>query len=308
MNSNNAIFWIIFNLIVIGMLVFDLKVVHKKEHAVGFKEALGWSIFWVCVSLSFNVALYFWKGHDKAFQFFTGYVIEKSLSVDNLFVFMLIFKYFQVPDKFQPRVLHWGIMGALVMRFIIIFAGSALLTRFEWIFYIFGVVIIATAYRMVKDEEKKLEPEKNLAVRIFKKFMPVAREHPNDSHFFIREGGVLMATPLFVTLVVVESSDLIFAIDSIPAVFAITTDPFIVYTSNVFAILGLRALYFLLNSIMPMFVYLKYGIAIVLFYVGVKMLLMNFYHVPTMVSLAVVLVVLTSSILLSLVKKKNAHV
>lgn len=305
MNLITAEFWIVFNIVIITMLVLDLKVVHKTAHAVSVKEAFGWSVFWIALSLAFNVAVYFWMGQEKAVQFFTGYVIEKSLSVDNLFVFLLIFKYFDVPDKFQPRILHWGILGALVMRFLIIFGGSALLHMFNWIFYVFGLVIIVTAVRMIMENEKKLEPDKNPVIRLFKKFMPVSARKIDDDKFFVRENSRWAATPMFIALLVVESSDLIFAIDSIPAIFAITTDTFIVYTSNVFAILGLRALYFLLNSIMPLFVYLKYGISIVLCYVGVKMLIMDFIKISTPVSLAVVVGVLGASILASLMFGKG---
>lgn len=304
--TNSVIFWIIFNLIVVTMLIIDLKVIQKEVHAVSVKEAAGWSLFWIAVAMLFNLGIFFYLGHDKAMQFFTGYVIEKSLSVDNLFVFIMIFSYFNVPPKFQPRVLHWGILGALVMRFIIIFGGSALLNAFHWIFYVFGLLIIYTGVRMMMDHEKKLDPDKNFALKIFKKFMPVAVQNIDDKNFFVRVNGKLHATPLFVALVVVESSDLIFAVDSIPAIFAITTDPFIVYTSNVFAILGLRALYFLLSSIMPLFVYLKYGISIVLCYVGVKMLIMEVYKIPTLVSLLIILSILAGSVILSLLfgKKK----
>ncbi|OGR84268.1 MAG: tellurium resistance protein TerC [Elusimicrobia bacterium RIFCSPLOWO2_01_FULL_54_10] len=301
MNLITVEFWIVFNIVIITMLVLDLKVVHRKAHAVSVKEALGWSIFWIVLSLLFNVAIYFWMGQQKAVEFFTGYVIEKSLSVDNLFVFVLIFKYFNVPDKFQPRILHWGILGALVMRFLLIFGGSALLNRFHWIFYVFGVVIIITAIRMLTDGEKKLEPEKNPVIKLFRKLMPVSTGKHVDDHFFVHEHGRWAATPLFIALLVVESSDLIFAVDSIPAIFAITRDTFIVYTSNVFAILGLRALYFLLNSIIPLFVYLKYGISIVLMYVGVKMLIMEYYKIPTLFSLCVVVGILGVSIAASLI-------
>ncbi len=279
-----------------------------KDQALSFKKALWWSIFWILAALAFNAGIYFWMGKEKALLFFTGYVIERSLSMDNLFVFLLIFKYFKVPDLYQPRVLEWGIIGALVMRFIIILGGSALLNMFQWIFYVFGVLIIFTAYRMIVDEDKELNHEKNVILRLFKKIMPISSAKVDGHHFFTRENGVLHATPLFVTLLIIESSDLVFAVDSIPAIFAITTDTFIVYTSNVFAILGLRAFYFLLSALMPMFKYLKYGISIVLFFVGVKMLLMEFVHISTAVSLTVVLGVLTASVLVSLLSNsKEPH-
>ena len=220
--------------------------------------------------------------------------------MDNLFVFLLVFKYFEVPAKFQPRVLHWGILGALVMRFAVILSGSALLNAFHWVFYVFGVLIIVTAVRIMMEGEKELAPERNPAIKLFRKFMPVSVRRMDDDHFFVRENGILHATPLFITLLIIESSDLVFAVDSIPAIFAITTDTFIVYTSNVFAILGLRALYFILSGIIPLFVYLKHGISIILLYVGVKMLLMDLYHIPTHVSLFVVVGVLGAAIAASL--------
>jgi tellurite resistance protein TerC len=240
-------------------------------------------------------------GQEPALQFLTGYIVETSLSVDNLFVFILIFKYFSVPDRFQPRVLHWGILGAIVMRFLVIAGGSALLNAFHWIFYIFGVLIIITAVKIMMEGDKQLEPEKNPALKIFKKFMPISARKIEDDKFFIQENSRWAATPLFIALLMVESSDLVFAVDSIPAIFAITTNTFIVYTSNVFAILGLRALYFILVGLIPLFVYLKYGISIALCYVGVKMLIMDFIKIPTYVSLAVVVGVLAASVLASLV-------
>lgn len=304
--STNVLFWIIFNAIIVSILVIDLKYIHKKAHVVSIKEAALWSIFWVIVALCFNIGIYFYMDHEKALQFLTGYIIEKSLSIDNLFVFLMIFNYFGVPSIYQPRVLHWGILGALVMRFILIFAGVTLLAKFHWVIYIFGVLLIYTGAKMIFQKEKKLEPEKNPVIRTFKKIMPITIRDFVDEKFFLRINGVLHATPLFVVLLVIESSDLIFAIDSIPAILAITTDTFIVYTSNVFAILGLRALYFLLSSLMPLFTYLKYGISVVLCYVGIKMMLVDIYKIPTAFSLGVVATILGGSILLSvLLKKRN---
>lgn len=309
--STTILFWIIFNLIIFAVLTIDLKFVHKNAHAVSVKEAALWSIFWVMVALCFNAGIYFYMGHEKALQFLTGYVIEKSLSVDNLFVFLMIFDYFAVPPKYQPRVLHWGILGALVMRFILILAGTALIQMFHWIIYIFGGLLVFTGIKTAFQKDQKVEPEKNHLLKLFKKFLPIAARDFIDQKFFIRINGIIHATPLFVVLVLIESSDLVFAVDSIPAVLAISRDPFIVYTSNVFAIMGLRALYFLLSSIMPLFIYLKFGISIVLCYVGVKMIAVDFIHIPTLFSLSIVTAILGLSVLISILfpkkEKNNSH-
>ena len=298
-------FWVAFNLFVAVIMVIDLKFVHKKARILSMREAALWSGFCVFLALLFNSGILFFMGREKALQFLTGYLIEESLSVDNLFVFLMIFKYFGVPEIYQPRVLNWGILGAIVMRFIFIFAGAALLEAFHWIMYVFGAMLIYTGVKMVFEEEKKLEPEKNLALRFFRKVMPVADRGFVDNQFFLKMNGTLYATPLFIVLVMIESSDLVFAMDSIPAIFSITRDPFIVYTSNIFAILGLRALYFLLSSIMPLFIHLKTGISIVLGFIGLKMVLMDVYKISTGVSLAVVGAVLGTSILMSVVLKKK---
>lgn len=295
-------FWIAFNVIIAAILVIDLKYIQRKPHEVSMKEVGLWLGFLVFLALSFCGGLYFFKGHEKAMQFLAGYIIELSLSVDNLFVFLMIFEYFSVPPKLQPRVLHWGILGAVIMRFILIFAGSAVIQKFHWIIYVFGVVLIYTGAKMAfrKDEDKPLEPYKNPIIKLFDRFIPTAHHRKHDEVFFVRENGVLHATPLFIVLLLIESSDLIFAVDSIPAVFAVTTDFTIVYTSNVFAILGLRALYFLLSAIMPLFRYLKTGISIVLGFVGVKMLISHLYPIPIVASLSVIIGVLGGSILLSI--------
>ncbi len=300
----NIMLWLVFSLVVVGMLFIDLKFVHKQAHAVSAKEAALWSVFWIVLALLFGLGIHFTLGKEKALQYLTGYVIEKSLSVDNLFVFLMIFSYFAVPPKFQPRVLHWGIMGALIMRLVIILVGATLVHKFAWILYFFGALLIYTGISMAFEKEKKLEPEKNPVLRIFRKCFPVTTGAIDDENFFERINGRVNATSLFVVLILVESSDLIFAVDSIPAIFAVTTDPFIVYTSNVFAILGLRALYFLLSSIMPMFRFLKYGLSIILTYVGVKMLIVDFYKIPTAVSLSVVLGILALSVIVSMLVKK----
>ena len=307
--------WVGFNLFVLAMLAIDLGVFHRKSHAVSGKEALIWSLVWISLSLVFNAVIYFfwdrmmpessYTNREAALAFLTGYLIEKSLSVDNIFVFILIFSYFAVPAKYQHHVLFWGILGALVMRGALIVLGAALLEKFHWIIYVFGAFLIFTGIRMAWHHDENLEPDKNPVVKFFRKFMPVTDKFEKDK-FFVRHAGKLMATPLFLILLVVESTDLVFAVDSIPAIFAVTQDPFIVYTSNVFAILGLRALYFLLADVMDKFHYLKYGLAAVLTFVGTKMVIVDFYKIPTGVSLGVVIGILTISILVSLWKAKNS--
>jgi tellurite resistance protein TerC len=308
--------WIGFNIFVLAMLALDLGVFHRKAHAVSGKEALIWSIVWISLSLVFNVVIYFnwdrmapnstYTNSEAALAFFTGYLIEKSLSVDNIFVFILIFSFFAVPAAYQHRVLFWGILGALIMRGTLIVIGAALLEQFHWIIYLFGAFLIFTGIRMAWNHEENVEPDKNPVLKIFRRFMPVTENFEKDQ-FFVRRAGKLMATPLFLILLVVESTDLIFAVDSIPAIFAVTQDPFIVYTSNVFAILGLRALYFLLANVMDKFQYLKFGLSAVLVFIGVKMVIVDFYKIPIGVSLAVVASILTISVLASLWKAKNAE-
>lgn len=307
--------WVGFNLFVLAMLALDLGVFHRKSHAVSGKEALTWSLVWIALSLAFNTVIYFfwdrmmpsssYTNGEAALAFLTGYLIEKSLSVDNIFVFILIFSFFGVPAAYQHRVLFWGILGALLMRGILIAVGAALLEQFHWIIYIFGAFLIFTGIRMALQHDENVEPDKNPVVRFFRRFMPVTENFEEDK-FFIRRAGKLFATPLFLILLVVESTDLIFAVDSIPAIFAVTRDPFIVYTSNVFAILGLRALYFLLANVMDKFQYLKYGLAAVLTFVGIKMVIVDFYKIPVGISLLVVAGILTTSILASLWKARNS--
>ena len=299
MTPDRLFLWIGFNVFVLGMLALDLGVFHRKAHEVSLREALTWSVVWICLALLFNLGIYHFWGSEKALEFLAGYLIEKSLSVDNIFVFLMIFSYFSVPALYQHRVLFWGILGALVMRAIFIAAGSALLSAFHWIIYIFGGFLIITGIKMFSAGDEKIEPEKNPAVRLLRRIMHVSSDY-HGQRFFVRKDGRLYATPLLLVLVVVETTDVIFAVDSIPAIFAVTLDPFIVYTSNVFAILGLRALYFLLAGIMDMFRYLKVGLAFVLCFVGVKMLLVDFYKIPIGVSLGVVAGILAASILFSL--------
>lgn len=297
--------WVGFNVFVLAMLALDLGVFHRKAHVVSLKESLVWTFVWIGLALVFNVGVWHYAGSTKALEFFTGYLIEKSLSVDNVFVFALLFSYFAVPQLYQHKVLFWGILGALIMRAIMIVAGAALITKFAWIIYVFGGFLILTGIKMIVKREEEIHPERNPVVRWFKKLMPVTPDYRGDK-FFVRENGIRMATPLFVVLLLVEVSDLIFAVDSIPAIFAVTKDPFIVYTSNVFAILGLRSLYFALAGVMDKFHYLKIGLGVVLTFVGVKMILAHTaWKIDTLVSLGVIVLILTTSVVWSLVKPKK---
>jgi tellurite resistance protein TerC len=297
--------WVGFNVFVLAMLALDLGVFHRKAHVVSLKESLTWTFVWIGLALVFNAGVWHYYGSQKALEFFTGYLIEKSLSVDNVFVFALLFSYFAVPPQYQHKVLFWGILGALVMRAIMIALGAALITKFSWIIYVFGGFLILTGIKMIVKREEEIHPERNPVVKWFKKLMPVTADYRGDK-FFVRENGIRMATPLFVVLLLVEISDLIFAVDSIPAIFAVTKDPFIVYTSNVFAILGLRSLYFALAGVMDKFHYLKIGLGVVLSFVGVKMILAHTaWKIDTLVSLGVIVVILTTSVVWSLVKPKK---
>jgi len=300
--TDNPWLWVGFNAFVLIMLALDLGVFHRKAHVVSFKESIAWTIVWVTLALLFNLGIAHYMGNEKGLEFFTGYVIEKSLSVDNVFVFALLFSYFAVPQLYQHKVLFWGIFGALIMRAIMIFLGAALIEQFAWIIYVFGAFLILTGIKMIVKREEEIHPERNPLVRWFKKLMPVTGDYRGDK-FFTRENGIRMATPLFIVLLIVEFSDLIFAVDSIPAIFAVTKDPFIVYTSNVFAILGLRSLYFALAGVMDKFHYLKIGLGVVLTFVGIKMLLGHTeWKIDTHVSLAVIVTILATSIIFSLLK------
>jgi tellurite resistance protein TerC len=300
--------WIGFNLFVLAMLALDLGVFHRKAHAVSLKESLSWTIVWITLAMLFNAGVWHYAGFNKALEFFTGYLIEKSLSVDNVFVFALLFSYFSVPLKYQHKVLFWGVIGALIMRAIMIAAGAVLITRFAWIIYIFGAFLILTGIRMVFKREEEIHPERNPAVLFFKKMVPVTSDYRGQK-FFVVENGVRMATPLFVVLLLVEISDVIFAVDSIPAIFAVTTDTFIVFTSNVFAILGLRSLYFALAGVMDKFHYLKIGLGVVLTFVGIKMILAHTaWKIDTIVSLCVIVLILASAVALSLLRPKKLEI
>jgi tellurite resistance protein TerC len=298
-------FWIGFHLFIFFMLALDLGIFHKKTHKVPVKEALIWSLVWISLAILFNLFIYFEFGKTKALEFLTGYVIEYSLSVDNIFVFILIFSYFAVDERYQHKVLFWGILGALIMRAIFIFAGVALINRFHWIVIIFGAFLVFTGIRMLFSKETEVDPEKNFVVRFFRKFFPVSQSYHGDK-LIIKQGKIYHATPLLLVLLIIESSDLIFAVDSIPAILAISHDRFIVYTSNIFAILGLRSLYFAVAGIMTFFRFLKVGLAFVLTFVGMKMLLAFFnFEIPIIYSLLIIISILAVSIIASLIIKEK---
>jgi tellurite resistance protein TerC len=291
--------WVGFNAFVLVMLALDLGVFNRKAHSVSLKEALTWSVVWITLALLFNLGLYFVSGTEAALQFLTGYLIEKSLSVDNIFVFVLLFSAFGVPTAYQHRVLFWGVLGALVMRGILIAVGAALIEDFHWIIYVFGIFLIITGIRMGMHKETEVHPERNPVLKLVRRFLPVTEGYEGQ-RFIVRRDGRTLVTPLLLVLVTIETTDLIFAVDSIPAIFAVTTNAFIVYTSNVFAILGLRALYFVFANIIDKFYYLRIGLAVILSYVGVKMVLTDIFHIPTTLSLLVIALVLAVAILASL--------
>ena len=308
--SGSTWLWIGFSLFILTMLSLDLGLFNRKSHTITYREAWIWSGVWITLAMIFAGLVFLYQGHDSGLKFVTGYLIELSLSVDNLFVFLLIFSYFKVPAKYQHRVLFWGVMGALVMRLTMIFIGAALINRFHWIIYIFGAFLVYTGIKMFKTEETEIQPEHNPVVRLVTRFLPITRYY-EESHFFTRVGRRRTGTLLLLVLIVVEVTDLVFAVDSIPAIFAITTNTFIVYTSNVFAILGLRSMYFLLAGVVEKFHYLRTGLAIVLTFIGVKMLLTAIHiDIPIWISLIFVAVVLASSVVASLlfVKKARPHI
>jgi len=291
--------WGFFIALVLAMLALDLGVIHRKEHRVGLREAIVWSLLWTLVALLFNAWIYRRFGSHAGLEFLTGYIIERSLSFDNIFVFVVIFNYFAVPAEHQHRVLFWGILGALVSRGLFIGLGTVLLTRFEWLMLVFGAFLVYTGIKILRGQETEVQPEHNPVLRLFRRFVPLSEQY-HGKRFFIRRHRRTLATPLMLVLVVVETTDVIFAVDSIPAVFGVTRDPFIVFTSNIFAILGLRALYFLLASLMSRFRFLSYGLGLVLLFVGAKMLIHDWYDVPIHLSLGIVLGVLVVAIALSL--------
>ncbi len=294
-----------FTALVLGVLALDLGVFHRKAHAVGFREALCWTTVWVGLALLFNAWIWHRHGGDAGLQFLTGYLIEKSLAVDNIFVFLVVFAYFQVPAIWQHRVLFWGILGALLMRGVFIWLGAELLTRFHWMIYVFGGFLVLTGIKLFRRDDAQIDPGRNVVVRLFRRWVPTTRRFHGD-RFWIRRRGRWLATPLLLVLVVIEFTDLVFAVDSIPAIFAITTDPFLVFTSNIFAILGLRSMYFLLAGVMHRFHLLKQGLALVLVFVGAKMCLTEIWKIPTLVSLLVIASILGGSVAASLLWPKPA--
>jgi tellurite resistance protein TerC len=299
----SPLFWVLFNLFVLLMLALDLGVFHRRAHTIKFREALAWSVLWIGLASAFSVLVFFWRGRAPALEFVTGYVIELSLSVDNLFVFLLIFRYFHVPSVHQHKVLFWGILGALIMRGVFIVAGVSLINRFHWIIYFFGALLVYSGIKLFGQKEAEIHPERNPVLRVFRRWMPVTHDY-EDGKFFVRRPG-LYATPLLIVLLVVETTDLLFAVDSIPAILAITLNAFIVYTSNVFAIMGLRSMYFALAGMMELFHYLHYGLSIVLMFVGAKMLLSHYYQIPTEWALLTVGGVLGMSVLASVLHPKQ---
>ncbi|MEX2600187.1 MAG: TerC family protein [Balneolaceae bacterium] len=291
--------WVLFNLFILVMLLVDLLVFNRKPHEITIKESLIWTGIWIGLAVLFGIGIYYFMDPASSIDYFTGYLIEKSLSIDNIFVFLLIFTYFGVPSMYQHKVLFWGILGALIFRLIFIFLGIALLEQFHWIIYVFGAFLIFTGVKLGLEKDKKIEPEKNPLLKLIRRFIPITREFRGE-HFFVKIRGRRVATPMFVVLIVIETTDVVFALDSIPAIMAITRDPFIIYSANAFAILGLRALYFALSGVMRLFHYLHYGLAFILVYVGVKMILEPFFEIDTMISLFVILGTITISTLLSI--------
>ncbi len=295
-----TLWWILFAIFIIAMLALDLGIINRKAHVIKMKEALLWTSFWVMLAIAFGAGVYYFYGHIKAIEFFTAYLIEYSLSIDNLFVFMLIFRYFGVPHAYEHKTLFWGILLALITRAIFIFAGVALINTFSWVMYIFGAFLIYTGVKMALNKQTEVHPDKNIALKLLRYFMPVSKQF-SSSNFFIVKRGVRFATPMLVVLLALETTDILFAVDSIPAVLAISKDPFIIYTSNVFAILGLRSLFFAIYGLMKLFHLLHYGLAAILTFVGVKMLIEDFFHVPVTASLVVIAAILAVSIVSSII-------
>lgn len=301
----NISFWIIFNAVIVGLLILDLAVLNRGGRVIPFTDALIGSASWIALAGLFAIFIHRWMGPTKSLEFVTGYLIEEALSVDNLFVFILLFAYFKVPAEQERTVLFWGIIGAMIMRGVFILAGVALVNRFHWILYAFGAFLVYSGFKlMTETEEAEADPSRNFVLRLCRKFLPVTEGY-EGRRFFVRRAGKLLATPLFVVLLVVETTDILFATDSIPAILAITRDSFIVYTSNVFAILGLRSLYFALSGLMKLFHYLNYGLAVVLIFIGVKMLISIRYNIPTWVTLAVIAATLGASVLASVLFPKK---
>lgn len=297
--SQEILLWVGFHIFVLIMLVLDIGVFHRKSHEISVKEALLWSILWIGLAVIFDIGVWYYSTDQRALEFATGYIIEKSLSVDNLFVFLALFKYFRVPAKYQHKVLFWGIVGALLLRSVFIIGGVALISKFHFIMYIFGGFLVYTGFKLIRSNDEHIEPEKNPVLKLVRRFIPITNDYHEDK-FFIKRIGRTIATPLFVVLVLIESTDVIFAVDSIPAVLAVSQDSFIVYTSNIFAILGLRTLYFALAGVVHVFHYLNKGMAIILVFIGAKMLIADFFKLPIEIALGVIVVVLLGSVGLSL--------
>jgi tellurite resistance protein TerC len=299
---DHPLFWILFNVFVVIMLALDLGVLNRRPHEIRFREALSWSLVWVALAAAFATFVFFWHGRPAALEFVGGYLVEQSLSIDNLFVFLVIFRYFKVPAPLQHRVLYWGIIGALVMRGVFIIAGVGLIRRFDWLIYLFGAFLVFNGVQLMRQKEMEVHPDQNPIVRLLRRFMPVSSEYDGGKFLVRRER--LYATPMLVVLLVIETTDVLFAVDSVPAVLAISLDPFIVYTSNVFAILGLRSMYFVLAGMMQTFRYLHYGLSVILIFIGVKMLISHYYKIPTGVALAVVAALLALSVAASLLHRQ----
>ncbi len=304
---NELTLWIGFNIFILIMLALDLFVIQRKTHVIKVKEALIWSAIWVVLALIFNVFIYHEFGKTKALEYFTGYLLERSLSIDNIFVFILLFSYFKVEQQYHHKILFWGVIGALILRALLIWLGSALVSQFEWVIYIFGAFLLITGFRMGFQSDADIHPENNVIIRFFKKILPVtSRYHGGD--FFVRQGGKLHATPMIIVLLSIEVTDLIFAFDSIPAIFAVTRDPFIIYSSNIFAVLGLRTTYFALSGIMNKFHYLRVGLSMILVFIGIKMLIMDFYKISIFFSLTVIALILAASIVFSIVMQPGKKI
>jgi tellurite resistance protein TerC len=301
---NETLHFVIFTIAILGLLALDLGVFNKKPHAISTKEAALWSAFWIALSLIFNAGIFYFGSPDAGLEFLTGYLIEKALSVDNIFVFIIIFSYFGIPPKFQHKVLFWGVVGALIMRGIFIGLGAALISRFEWVLYLFGAILLYSGWKLLFQKEVEVHPDRNIFIRLARKFFPVddGYDVPN---FLVRKKGKLHITPFLLVLITVETTDVVFAVDSIPAVFGVTRDPFIVYSSNVCAILGLRALYFLLAGAMRKLEYLSTGLSLVLIFIGLKMLVKDLIHIPIIISLDVVVLILGGAVVASLLKRKR---
>ena len=304
--NENYLPWLYFNLLILVLLAFDLFVLHRKKHIIAMKEALWTSLGWIIIALIFNVYIFYSRGYEEALSFFTGYIVEKALSIDNLFVFIIIFSTFQVPEHLLHKVLFWGIIGAIAMRAFFIFFGIALINNFHWIIYVFGAFLIYTGWKLGFKPNKQIHPESNYFIRTIRKIIPMTQNYVGDA-FFVKQNGKILATPLFLVLLAIEFTDVVFAVDSIPAIIGITQDPYLIYTSNIFAILGLRSLYFALAKIVQYFHFIHYGLSIILTFIGFKMLLSGYISIPILVSLSVILGTIAISIILSLLfpLKKN---